>query len=82
MIAHRYQAVSRLPALGCRFIKKEGPYDKTVDVLACHVRLCPSSPDSYDSLAEACFIKGDGENAINFYRLAVEKNTGDTDCEK
>jgi tetratricopeptide (TPR) repeat protein len=45
-------------------------------------RLYPDSPNTYDSLAEAYLAKGDQENAIKYYRLAVEKNPGNSDVEK
>ncbi len=72
---------NRLNALGYRFIQ-EGSYDKAVDILGYNVRLYPDSPNTYDSLAEAYFTKGDRENAIKYYKLAVEKNPGNTDYER
>lgn len=72
---------NRLNALGYRFIN-ERSYDKAVEVLAYNIRLYPNSPNTYDSLAEAYFSKGDRENAIKYYKLAVEKNPGNTDYEK
>ncbi len=72
---------NRLNALGYRFIQ-EGSYDKAVDILDYNVRLYPNSPNTYDSLAEAYFTTGDRENAIKYYKLAVEKNPGNTDYEK
>jgi len=72
---------NRLNALGYRFIN-EGSYDKAVDILAYNIRLYPDSPNTYDSLGEAYLTKGDRENAIKYYRLAVEKNRGNTDYEK
>ncbi len=72
---------NRLNALGYRFINEKS-YDKAVDILAYNVRLYPRSPNTYDSLAEAYLTKGDKENAVKFYRLAIEKNPGNSDFEK
>jgi len=72
---------NRLNALGYRFIN-EGSYDKAVDILAYNIRLYPDSPNTYDSLGEAYLTKGDRENAIKYYKLAVEKNHRSTDYEK
>lgn len=72
---------NRLNALGYRFIS-ERSYDKAIAVLAFNTRLYPDSPNTYDSLAEAYLTNGDRENAIKYYRLAVEKNPGNSDIEK
>jgi len=72
---------NRLNALGYRFIQ-ERSYDKAIDVLAYNVRLYPDSPNTYDSLGEAYLTKGDRENAIKYYKLAVEKNPRNTEYEK
>jgi tetratricopeptide (TPR) repeat protein len=72
---------NRLNALGYRFINEKS-YDQAVEVLAYNSRLYPNSANTYDSLAEAYFTKGDRENAIKYYQLAVEKNPGNTDFEK
>ncbi len=72
---------NRLNALGYRFINEKS-YDKAVEVLSYNVRLYPNSPNTYDSLAEAYLNKGDRENAIKYYKLAVERNPGNTDFEK
>ncbi len=72
---------NRLNATGYRFINEKS-YDKAIAVLAYNVKLYPNSPNTYDSLAEAYFSKGDKENAIKYYRLAVEKNPGRSDLER
>jgi len=72
---------NRLNALGYRFINEKS-YDKAVAVLAYNARLYPNSANTYDSLAEAYLTKGDKENAIKYYKLAVEKNPGSSEFEK
>ncbi len=72
---------NRLNALGYRFINEKS-FDKAIDILAYNVRLYPDSPNTYDSLGEAYLAKGDRESAIKYYKLAVEKNPGNSDNEK
>jgi predicted alpha/beta superfamily hydrolase len=72
---------NRLNALGYRFINEKA-YDKAIDVLRYNIKLYPNSPNTYDSLGEAYLTKGDRENAAKYYKLAVEKNPGNTENEK
>lgn len=55
---------------------------EAIRILSYTVRRFPESFNALDSLAEAYLISGDGENAIKYYRFAVERNPGDTDYAK
>jgi len=72
---------NRLNALGYRFLNEKS-YDKAIDILRYNIKLYPNSPNTYDSLAEAYLTKGDKENAIKYYKLAVEKNPRHSEYEK
>jgi tetratricopeptide (TPR) repeat protein len=54
----------------------------TIKILSYKITLYPNSPNTYDSLAEAYLTKGDKENAVKYYKLAIEKNPGNSACEK
>jgi predicted alpha/beta superfamily hydrolase len=70
-----------LNALGYFFVSRND-LDKAVNVFSYIIRRFPKSFNAHDSLAEAYMIKGDKENAIKYYKLAVELNPGDTDLAK
>ncbi len=53
--------------------------DKAIALFEYNLKLNPESYNAYDSLAEGYMRKGDRENAIRYYRLAVKKNPADTD---
>jgi len=72
---------ARLNALGYNLISRN-EYDKAVKILAYNIKLYPQSFNAHDSLAEAYLTKGDKEQAIHFYKLAVQMNPGDTDFAK
>lgn len=55
---------------------------EAIRILSYAVRRFPESFNALDSLAEGYMISGDNENAIKYYRLAVERNPGDTDYAK
>lgn len=71
----------RLNAVGYRLFNRK-VYDRAVEILTYAVKTYPDSPNAYDSLADAYLLKNDKESAIKFYRLAVEKNPGNTALEK
>ncbi|MGB8951628.1 MAG: alpha/beta hydrolase-fold protein [Candidatus Aminicenantales bacterium] len=71
----------RLNALGYVFINRN-ELDKAIRILSYNIRRFPKSFNAHDSLAEAYMIKGDKENAIKYYKLAIELNPGDTDYAK
>jgi len=68
---------ARLNAFGYNLISRK-EYDKAVKILAYNAKLYPQSYNAQDSLAEAYLTKGDKEQAIHFYKLAVQLNPGDT----
>lgn len=72
---------NQLNALGYFFVNRKD-LDKAIKVFTYNIRRFPKSFNAHDSLGEACMIKGDKENAIKYYRLAVELNPGDTDYAK
>ena len=72
---------ARLNALGYRFINEKS-YDKAVEIFTYNLTLYPNSPNAHDSLAEAYLSRSDKENAIKYYKMAVEKNPGNTEYEK
>ncbi len=68
---------SQINALGYFFINRKD-LDKAIKALSYNVRRFPKSFNAHDSLAEAYMIKGDKENAVKYYKMAVELNPGDT----
>ncbi len=71
----------RLNSLGYALIRMK-ELDKAIGIFEYMVKLYPKSFNAHDSLAEGYLTKGDKENAIKFYKLAVELNPGDTDYAK
>jgi predicted alpha/beta superfamily hydrolase len=72
---------ARLNAFGYALVNRK-EYDKAVKILSYNIRLYPNSYNAHDSLAEAYLTKGDREQAIQYYKLAVKLNPGDTDFAK
>jgi predicted alpha/beta superfamily hydrolase len=72
---------NQLNALGYFFVNRKD-MDKAFKVFTYNIRRFPKSYNAHDSLGEAYMIKGDKENAIKYYKLAVELNPGDTDYAK
>jgi predicted alpha/beta superfamily hydrolase len=68
----------RLNALGYALVRMN-ELDKAIGIFEYTVKLNPKSFNAHDSLAEGYLIKGDKEKAIEFYKLAVELNPGDSD---
>ena len=56
--------------------------DKAIQLFEYTVKLYPESFNAHDSLAEGYLTKGDKENAIKYFKLAVELNPGDTEYAK
>jgi enterochelin esterase-like enzyme len=52
--------------------------EKAVEIFSYNINRFPKSFNAHDSLGEAYMIMGDKENAIKYYKLAVELNPGDT----
>ncbi len=57
-------------------------YEKAVEIFSYNIKRFPKSFNAHDSLGEAYMIMGDKENAIKYYKLAVELNPGDTEYAK
>lgn len=71
----------QLNALGYNFINRK-EYEKATRIFLYTIQLYPKSFNAHDSLAEAYMIRGDKENAIKYYKLAIQLNPGDTDYAK
>jgi tetratricopeptide (TPR) repeat protein len=72
---------ARLNTFGYALVNRK-EYDQAVKILSYNIKLYPHSYNAHDSLAEAYLTKGDREQAIQYYRLAVKLNPGDTDFAK
>ncbi len=70
-----------LNALGYELLRRD-LQPEAIRILSYAVRRFPGSFNALDSLAEGYMISGDNENAVKYYRLAVERNPGDTDYAK
>jgi len=51
---------------------------KAIEIFSYNIKRFPKSFNAHDSLGEAYMIMDDRENAIKYYKLAVELNPGDT----
>jgi hypothetical protein len=71
----------RINSLGYYLLGRK-EYKKAVEIFAYNIKRFPKSFNTYDSLGEAYMIMGDKENAIKYYKLAVELNPGDTEYAK
>ncbi len=71
----------RLNSWGYALIRMK-ELEKAIKLFEYVVKLYPKSFNAHDSLAEGYLTKGDKENAIKYYKLAVELNPGDTDYAK
>ncbi len=67
-----------LNAMGYELLRRD-LQPEAIRILSYTVRRFPGSFNALDSLAEGYMISGDSENAIKHYRLAVQRNPGDTD---
>jgi tetratricopeptide (TPR) repeat protein len=57
-------------------------YEKAVEIFSYNIKRFPKSFNAHDSLGEAYMIMGDKENAVKYYKLAIELNPGDTEYAK
>ncbi len=64
------------------FLLGREEYKKAVEVFSYNIERFPKSFNAHDSLGEAYMVMGDKENAIKYYKLAVELNPGDTEYAK
>lgn len=71
----------RLNALGYDLLNRK-EYDKAVKMFSYNIQRFPKSFNAHDSLAEAYLTMGDKENAVKYYKLAIELNPGDSDYAK
>jgi tetratricopeptide (TPR) repeat protein len=53
-------------------LMSQGKADEAIEVFAVNVQLFPKEANPYDSLAEAYLKKGDKENALKYYKKALE----------
>jgi len=63
--------------LGYRLLG-ENRVDDAIAVFELNVERYPGSWNVYDSLGEACAVKGDRERAVELYRRSIELNPGNT----
>ena len=71
----------RINSLGYGLLNQQ-EYGKAVEIFSYNIKRFPKSFNAHDSLGEAYMIMGDKENAIKYYKLAVELNPGDTEYAK
>jgi tetratricopeptide (TPR) repeat protein len=57
-------------------------YEKAVEIFSYNIKRFPKSFNAHDSLGEVYMVMGDKENAVKYYKLAVELNPGDTEYAK
>jgi enterochelin esterase-like enzyme len=66
-----------LNSLGYSLLARK-EFEKAVEIFSYNIKRFPKSFNAHDSLGEAYMFMGDKENAIKYYKLAVELNPGDT----
>ncbi|MFC1724449.1 alpha/beta fold hydrolase [candidate division KSB1 bacterium] len=64
---------AKINVMGYNYLQK-GKTDDAVNLFKLNVLAYPGSWNAYDSLAEAYMTKGDNENAIKYYKKAIELN--------
>ncbi len=79
--AHSILPEQRLNSLGYGLLGRQQS-EKAIKVFKFMVELYPKSFNAHDSLAEGYLVTGDKDNAIKYYKLAVELNLGKTEYEK
>lgn len=67
--------------LGYEFIRLK-KYPEAIKIFTLNMNAFPASANTYDSLAEAYMNSGDRENAIKYYRLAIEKSAQDSSMDE
>lgn len=65
--------------LGYRYLQ-QSKMEETIFVFSVNVDKFPDSANAYDSLAEACMIKGDKNKAIEYYKKSLELNPDNTNA--
>ncbi len=55
-------------------MQEQNDIDKAIELFKAIVEKFPASWNAYDSLAEALANKGDKENAVKYYKIALEKS--------
>jgi tetratricopeptide (TPR) repeat protein len=65
---------SEVNDLGYKFMNELNRIDDALEIFKFNVSLFPKSANTYDSLGEAFFIKGDQEGALENYRKSLELN--------
>ena len=53
-------------------------YDEAISAFQMLIDIDPDNPNSYDSMAEGCYAKGDTTMAIEFYRKSVATDSSFT----
>jgi hypothetical protein len=64
------------------FLLGRTEYEKAVEIFSYNIKRFPKSFNTHDSLGEVYMVMGDKENAVKYYKLAVELNPGDTEYAK
>ncbi|HTK80871.1 MAG TPA: amidohydrolase family protein [Bacteroidota bacterium] len=62
--------------LGYRIMAQKDRTKGAIEVFKLNTQLYPKSPNTYDSLAEACMNDGDNESARKYYLRALELDPG------
>jgi tetratricopeptide (TPR) repeat protein len=65
---------SEVNELGYKFMNELDLIDDAIEIFKFNVSLFPKSANTYDSLGEAYFIKGNQEGALENYRKSLEFN--------
>ena len=67
---------TRINALGYAFLNAR-KFTEAIEVLKLNLEAFPKSANAYDSLAEAYLNKGEKENALKYYEMALQKAEDD-----
>ena len=63
---------SEINELGYHFLNELNRIEDAIEIFKFNISLFPNSSNTYDSLGEAYFIKGDLEEARQNYKRAIE----------
>ena len=66
---------SEMNDLGYKFMNELNRIDDAIEIFKFNISLFPNSSNTYDSLGEAYFIKGNQEKALENYRKSLELNS-------
>lgn len=59
----------------CGYQRLNGGYvDKAIEIFTQNVKNHPGSSNAYDSLGEACYLKGDMQRALEYYKKSLQLN--------